>query len=190
VAKARKRYRWLGPDEHEQIVTALAAGASVLELVECFDSSPMTIYRIRARARLERRRIAHSPHGCRLPSASGSAAGSPSARRTPRSRARLAAIARRSGARSVPRPASEAASARFRPSAGRTSARGARSPASSPARRACSPPSRPGSSGAGRRSRSPPGFCSTIPTTWSCGSATRRSTSRCFSRRAASCAAR
>src|SRR3954468_3370122 len=61
VAKARKRYRWLGPDEDEQIVEALAAGARVLELVERFDSSPMTIYRIRPRARLERRRIAQSP---------------------------------------------------------------------------------------------------------------------------------
>jgi IS30 family transposase len=58
--RRRTRYQWLTPPEREAIEDRLRAGARVKEIIEEFGCSPMTVWRIRDRAQLLRRRVRHS----------------------------------------------------------------------------------------------------------------------------------
>jgi IS30 family transposase len=56
----RSGYKWLRPPEREAIEKRLRAGVPIKEITEQFDCSPATVWRIRDRVHLRRRRIHHS----------------------------------------------------------------------------------------------------------------------------------
>jgi transposase, IS30 family len=57
---ARKRCRWLCPDDRERVLERLRGGESVAEIAAAFDVGRMTVYRIRDHAALAGRRGSHS----------------------------------------------------------------------------------------------------------------------------------
>ena len=59
---ARRRYRWVRPDERERIAARWCAGARVRELASEFGCSTRTVQRIAEQSALARRRAAHSRH--------------------------------------------------------------------------------------------------------------------------------
>jgi IS30 family transposase len=62
ASKRRRRgpYRWLTPPQRRAIERRLAEGAPIKQVVAEFDSSEATVWRIRERAQLCRRRVDHS----------------------------------------------------------------------------------------------------------------------------------
>lgn len=62
AGRSRRRgpYRWLTPPQRRAIERRLAEGRSIKQVVEEFGSSEMTVWRIRERVQLHRRRVDHS----------------------------------------------------------------------------------------------------------------------------------